>query len=110
MNIQDMRGVGIAKGGGDLPKKAGQDDPADPPLCKLGHVPVTPEKPLPFYKQAFYPFPRGDSTFTSYPASCSAHASFHTRVSNGTGRFSTIMSIFLGIIVLGGIKRPQQPR
>src|ERR1035438_4810701 len=60
-------------------------------------------------KPLVYPFPRGDRTFTSYPASRRAHASFHTRVSNGTGRFSTMISIFLRISALC-LKCPQQPR
>ena len=38
-------------------------------------------------------------TDTRYPASRSAHASFHTRLSTGTGRFSTTMQTAMGVFV-----------
>src|SRR3569833_4201890 len=44
--------------------------------------------------------PRGESTVTWYPCSRRASASFQTRLSNGTGRFSTMMRtrLFLSFI------------
>src|SRR5712692_8935028 len=40
------------------------------------------------------PLPLGHKTTTSYPSLWSEQASFHTRVSNGTGWFSTTIRIF----------------
>src|SRR5882757_8290646 len=46
--------------------------------------------------RATAPWPCGQITETSYPACTSVVASFQTRRSNGTGRFSTIIRTRLG--------------
>ena len=46
------------------------------------------------------PFPLGQMTDTRYPASRSAHASFQTRLSRGTGRFSTTIQTAVGIFLV----------